>query len=189
MLNKRPGNSFLIVVLIVILGITSIRHPDIKAKFSSSYRQALFNQLQSELAANEFNPEHYWQFRERFSPGSFSRNQKNTGFFATFRITAIENELTPLFNYESNYLNSLDALIPVSSISTLKNINNALPSEIVSSGENFVLIKRTDTDYVLAFFEPIEEMQKVFGMFDYIPKENDLLKDKLWYNITFLKID
>jgi len=189
MLNKRPGNSFLIVVLIVILGITSIRHPDIKAKFSSSYRQALFNQLQSELAANEFNPEHYWQFRERFSPGSFLRNQKNTGFFSTFRITAAENELTPLFNYESSYINSLDALIPNSSISILTNIKSEFPGEIVSSGENFVLIKRTETDYILAFFEPIEEMQKVFGLFDYIPKEKDLLKDKLWYNITFIKND
>ena len=111
MLNKRPGNSFLIVVLIVILGITSIRHPDIKAKFSSSYRQALFNQLQSELAANEFNPEHYWQFRERFSPGSFITDQTNTDFLSTFKITRVNEEPTSLLFYHSKYLNSVDGLL------------------------------------------------------------------------------
>ena len=188
MLNKRPGNSFLIVVLIVILGITSIRHPDIKAKFFSSYRQALFNQLQSELAANEFNPEHYWQFRERFSPGSFITDQTNTDFLSTFKITRVNEEPTSLLFYHSKYLNSVDGLLkgPFSRIA--EQIKQNYPGEILLENDQLTLIKIDNNNYILAFAEPIELMKKVNGFFDYKSDEEELIQDRLWYNISKIQL-
>ncbi len=188
MIKRVPSRQFFILVVLLIIAISAFRHPYFKAKYSSSYRVELFNQFQAELSANEFDPEHYWEFRERFSPGTFLRDEENTGFFGTFRITSVQEGLTPLFYYTSSNLRSLDGLTSGDTGSALENITKEFPGELVSKGDDFVLIKATDTEYVFAFVEPIPEMQRVVGMFDFIPKEKELLKNKLWYNATYLQV-
>lgn len=189
MITQPSNRLFFIIVAVLVMVVSVFQHPYLKPKFNSDYRIGLFEKLKRDLLANEFDPEKYWEFRERFSPGTFLRDEEFTGFYGTFRIISVADAVTPLFYYDSTYLRSLDAVVSSTADEALKKITNEFPGEIVSKGNDFVLIKATDTEYVFAFVESIEEMQKVVGMFDYIPKEKELLKDKLWYNATYLKVN
>jgi len=104
MIKKMPSRLFFILVSIAMRFITFLKHPALS-------RQKMFFEFENSLKVSQFDPEEYWEFRERFSPGSFIRDDNNIDFFANFRITSVENGLTPLFYYESKNLRSLDALV------------------------------------------------------------------------------
>lgn len=188
MLKKLPERSFLILAILVFLGTTFLRHPDLQAKYSPNYRKKLFAQFNNELSLNEFDPEHYWEFRERFSPGNFTAEQTNTDFLGTFKISSVNEQLTPLLFYESKHLNSIDGLLkgPFSQIS--EKIKQDYSGEILIENDKLIYIKVEDWTYVLAFIEEIDTMKKVNGMFDYRSDEYELIKDRSWYNISKIQL-
>lgn len=177
-----PSRLFFITVSVIIFSITVLRHP-------SFSRQQMFSEFEDKLKINQFDVEEYWKFRERFSPGSFTRNEENVDFFANFRITSVEDELTPLFYYESKNLRSLDALVSASPNDVLENFKKEFTGEIIAEGDSYILIKETEKEYVFAFVRSTDEMQKVNGMFDYKSSERKLLEEKNWYNATYINLD
>lgn len=189
MIKQLPSRLFFILAALLVIILVAFRHPYFKAKLFSSYRAELFQQFQSQLANKEFDAEKYWQFRERFSPGTLLRQEEFTGFFATFRITKVQEGITPLFFYESDKLKSVDSLISFDTGTALKMLQEEFSGEVIERSDKYILIKVSETEYVFAFVESIEEMMRVNGMFDYIPKERELLTDKLWYNATYLEVD
>lgn len=186
MIREISTKCFIIILSIFLIFILVIRHPDFYAKFFPQSRQIMFNQFQEQLINGNFDAEDYWKFRERYSPGSFSRSTDNTSFFGTFRITSIKEDLTPLLYYESDYLSSVDALVSKSPEEIIKDKKTELQGQIIYEDNSKILIKENSSDYVFAFVMPTDEMKKVNGMFDYIPSEDVLLKDKNWYNVTYL---
>lgn len=188
MLKKLSENSFLILVALLIIGITFHRHLDLKAKYSSNYRKGLFDQFMAELSSNQFSPESYWEFRERFSNGNFTTDQTNTDFFSTFKISNVNEELTTLLFYQSKYLNSIDGLLkgPFSQIS--EQIKQDYPGKTLIEKDELMLIQIENNHYVLAFVEPISEMKRVNGFFDYKSDELELIKDRTWYNISEIQL-
>lgn len=189
MIEKLPDRLFFILVALIIILIAFSKVQYFKSMYSSNYRINLFEQFVSELNSGNFDPEKYWEFRERFSPGTFLRDEENVGFFATFKVISAKDGMTPLFFYQSNRLKSLDALISYDTNTALQTIKEEFPGEIITNGEKYVLIKSTEDEYVFAFVESIDEMQRVDGMFDYLPEEKELLNNKLWYNATYLKVN
>lgn len=188
MIKKLPDRIFFILVVLIIILIAILSNQYLKSTFLANHTANLFNEFVTDLENNNFDAEKYWQFRERYSPGTFLRDEQNVDFFATFKIVAVQEGLTPLFYYESDNLRSLDSVISYDANSALNTFKDEFKGEIVTNGENYVLIKVTQNEYVFAFVETISEMQKVNGMFDYLPEEKELLKDKLWYNTTYLKV-
>lgn len=188
MLKKLSERSFLILTTLLILGITFLKHPDMQAAYFPSYRKKLFVQFKNELSSNEFNPEHYWEFRERFSPGNFTAEQTNTDFLATFRISNANEQLTPLLFYKSKHLNSIDGLLegPFSQIS--EQIKQDYPGEILVENDKLIYIKVDDWTYLLAFIEEIDRMKRVNGVFDYRSNEYELIKNHSWYNISKIQL-
>lgn len=186
MIHKLPERIFFIFVALLLIVFAVVKLPYFKSKFSHNYRMELFSELSSSLENNNFDPEEYWEFRERFSPGTFLRDEQNTDFFATFRITHVTDSLTPLFYYDSRYIRSLDAVVTGSAKDTLDIVKKDFPGEIVFEQSEYILIKASENEYVFAFVKPIETMKQVVGMFDYIPKEMELLQAKQWYNVTYI---
>ena len=130
----------------------------------------------------------YWQFRERFSPGAFTREEKNTDFFTTFRITSLEEESTPLLFYTSEYLTSMDGLLLGDTRVRLNEFKAASTGEILLESDSFILTKINQSQYLFVFITSTEEMQRVNGMFDYTSKERELIKNQQWYNVTQLTL-
>jgi len=188
MFVKIPDRLFFILAALVVIFISFNRHQFFKSKTSSQYRLDLFTNLSNSLKNNEFDPESYWEFRERYSPGSFIRDEDNTDFFATFKIVNVADDLTPLFYYESELIRSIDGVIGYDSNTAIEMIKNEFQGEIVAQNENNILLKAEDNQYILVFVEPIDEMKKVMGTFDYKSDELRLLENKSWYNATYIKV-
>lgn len=188
MIAKLSDRVFFIFVTLIILLVVLFRHPDLKATFSPSYRMKLFNQLQSDLKSNTFDAEKYWQFRERYSPGTFLRDEESVGFFSTFRIVSVTDTLTPLVYYDSQRIRSIDAVTTASASAVFTNIQEEFDGVVIAQSDWYILIQLNSSQYILAFVLPISEMQKVDGLFDYKPSEQQLLEGKQWFNSTFLEI-
>ena len=188
MLALPSNRLFFILVALVVIGLFLFKHPYFKSQLLQPYRAQLFATFLEKLKKDEFDPEYYWEFRERFSPGTFLRDEDNTDFFATFKIVATQEELTPLLYYESKYLRSLDALTTVSPAEVLESTKKEFTGEVILENENFVLTKESESEYIFVFLATTEKMKRVNGMFDYLPEEQELLDNKLWYNATYLKV-
>ena len=187
MFVKLPERTFFIIASLVLILMVLFKHPYFKSKYSANYQTNLFNEFTTQLANNSFDSQYYWEFRERYSPGYFLRDEENTHFTSTFKITENNNDFSALFYYNSDKLESVDSLISYDAQVALDNIQQEFSGETLYTGDNFVLIKLSDSEYVFAFVESIESMKKVNGMFDYLPEEQELLNNKLWYNATYLK--
>lgn len=187
-MKALPNRLFIVLVALILLGIAVIRVPYFKSNYSRNYRKSLLTQLETDLKNDTYTAEKYWEFRERFSPGTFIRDEDHTGFFATFRITAVQTEgITPLFFYEAKHLRSLDGLVSIDS-DVIKNNKEEFKGEVLYDSTERILIKVNETEYIFVFLEPIETMQAVNGMFDYKSSEEELLQNKEWYNATYISL-
>lgn len=188
MFKKISNRTFFIFASILLITIMFSKNPYFKSKKSSTYRQELFNNLILSLKEDSFNPEEYWEFRERYSPGSFLRDEDHTDFFATFKITKVSDKLTPLFYYESELIRSVDGVISFDAKTAIELTKNKFPGEIISENDKNILIKSVDNQYILVFVESTQQMRKVMGTFDYKSDERELLEDKYWYNATYINL-
>lgn len=179
---------YITILICFLLGIFFYRHPSAHAYISRQHRRAVFEEFKSEIVTNKSIPyEKYWKFRERFSPGSFVINYHRVNFFQTFRIISIDGELSNLLYYTSPHLLSVDS-ITLQKTALTDVVNRTCPCESILQTESFALLELNNTTYVLAFMAPISEMQKVNGMFDYLPEEQKLLEGTSWLNITELTL-
>ncbi|PIP74645.1 MAG: hypothetical protein CO028_04090 [Candidatus Levybacteria bacterium CG_4_9_14_0_2_um_filter_35_21] len=176
------------VVFFVIVVVALFRSPDISVIINRFYRNNLFNSFHSQIINDDFNAEDYWQFRERFSNGSFTADQTNTNFLGTFKITNVSDQLTTLLFYNSKHLDSIDGLLKGNFSLISEKIKQDFQGEILVETDKLVYIQIDDRNYILAFIEPIDTMKKVNGMFDYKPDEYELIKDCSWYNITRIQL-
>ena len=188
MILKVSKPLFFILLLLIIFFIAIFRQPDFNVKYFPQSRMRMLNQFQSELKNNQFDSEDYWQFRERFSPGSFTRDQENTDFLTTFKIIQVKEEITPLLFYKSDYLNSVDSLLSGNFSDQIEKLKKDYPGEILVETEKFIYIKISDSKYLFSFVDSIEKMNAVNGMFDYKTEESELIKDQLWFNVTEISI-
>lgn len=193
MMSANRSESFIpklyiTITICILLSIFFYRHPSAHAFISRNHRQAVFEEFKSQLISdNAVSYEEYWKFRERFSPGSFAVNYHRVNFFQTFRIVSVDGELSNLLYYTSPHLLSVDSV--TSDASALTDVvTRTCPCKSTIETESFVLLELSDTTYVLAFIAPISEMQKVNGMFDYLPEERTLLEGNNWLNITELTL-
>jgi len=198
MVKNLLNRLFFILAAFLILLIAFINLPYYKSIILSNYRYQLFESLKQSIISDEFSPDFYWQFRERFSPGTFIRDEQNTGFFSTFRITTVNEGLTNLFYYESPNLQSVDGVISLQNVddatsdlpaTAFEKIKENYPGEIMKETNDLVLIKISDNEYVFSFVESIDDMKRVVGLFDYLPDEVELLNNKQWYNTTYLRVN
>jgi hypothetical protein len=188
MFVKVPERIFFILASLLIIVVVYFNHPYFKSQFSTSYQEKLLTEFTTQLSSGNFDAEYYWEFRERYSPGYFLRDEDNTNFTSTFKIVDNKLEFIPLFYYNSDRLQSVDSLIAYDTVTAIESIKEEFSGETLYTGDNFVYIKVNDNEYVFAFVESIDTMKKVNGMFDYLPEEQELLKNKLWYNATYLKV-
>jgi len=177
------------LLIVLLVAVALFRSPNLQAKYSSIYRQKLFTKFYSQVKSHGLDSENYWQFRERFGSGHFTRNEEAIDFLAIIRIASVNNNLTPLLFYKSSNFNSTDSLLLSSDSSNqLESFKLKNKGEILTATDTFLLIKTGNTNYALAFVKPISEMKKVNGLFDYKSSERELIKDYNWYNETWFSI-
>ena len=182
--------TFPLIVLLSTLLIAGIFHPGIRPRWNRVYREKLFNNFITELIENKaINPQQYWQFREKYSPGTFTINQEAVGFFQTFKIINIQDtENTDLLYYSSPFLQSTDSIIRDTKVLEKIKADNQdqvlLDSEFVFLTESLTETEPKLKKFNLWFILPIEAMRLANGFFDYTADELELLENTYWLNYT-----
>lgn len=180
--------TFPLIILLLTLLVFIFYHPGIRPKWDQKYRINLFNNfLQNTIKQNQINPQAYWLFRERYSPGTFKPNQNAVGFFQTFKITSLqESKTTDLLYYNSSFFMSTDS---VTKDKTILNKIKELNTEKVLLNTTTVFVTESKNEINsklkkinLWFLLPIEEMKLANGFFDYTTDELKLLEDSFWFN-------
>jgi hypothetical protein len=181
--------TFPLVLLGVILILFVVLQPTVISWWSSLYRKTILNTFITQLeTSKQINPQTYWQFRERYSPGYMKMNGLVVGMRQTYQIIELpEAQAVQFMSYDSPYLESVDSILADQNI--LKSFAEGLPAESIRLQTDSILLTQKDPTHVqLSFVLPIEEMRKANGFFDYLPQEQQLLEDKLWLNTTTIRI-
>lgn len=180
--------TFPLIILLLTLLVFVFFHPGIRPRWDQNYRIKIFNNfLETTIIEKELDPQAYWLFRERYSPGTFVPNQEVVGFFQTFKITGLEeSKTTDLLFYNSPFLLSSDSI--TSDKDVLTKIKEQNTEQVLLSSETILITefksaKDLESKIVnLWFLLPIEEMRLANGFFDYTADELELLEKGLWLN-------
>lgn len=173
------------VLIIALLFVTAFLHPGIRPRWDAGYRANLFDTfISSVTTSGTIDPQAYWVFRERFSPGTFTINTAAVDIYQTFRITELTGNKTALLYYDSDFLQSTDSLVTKGS---LQDSISADAKTIFSNPTNTIQIwQRDDQTTYLRFIFPIAEMQKANGFFDYLSSEMALIENTYWLHESVL---
>ena len=182
---KLRENLVIVGMVGLVLLTIALLHPGVRPRWDRSYRQQLFATFLTDLHASGLDPQAFWLFRERFSPGTFTINPEAVGIFQTFRVTDLSADETWLLAYKGSYIDSTDSIVPTASLSAYIQVDNEY---LYVSDQVALKWQDTDKKIQLVFILPISEMKKANGFFDYLPEEMTLLEDKYWLNQTELKL-
>lgn len=185
-----PVYTFPLIILLLTLIVFIFFHPGIRPRWDKKYRTVIFeNFLKKVNNQNQFDPQAYWLFRERFSPGTFKLNGNAVGFYQTFKIISLEDsELTNLIYYYSPFIKSTDSITKdemlLDKISENNSEKKLLQTQTVlistDQNEKFSEFKRINIWFLL----PIEYMKLANGLFDYTTDELKLIENSYWFNHT-----
>lgn len=186
MIQNKSQRLFVIFTALLLVVSLMFLHQTVSVRNVSQISESRFEELLDEITSDDFSPEKYWELRERYSPGTFLRDEEYTEFHETFRIVGLSDVLTPLFYYESKNIRSIEGVVPVKVPTLVTSFIEEFEGEVLFRTEERAVVKVSDTEYVLLFLEPIETMQAVVGMFDYISSEKELLTDQRWYHSSYI---
>lgn len=191
-LTLFKNNSFLVLLLIVsIITITFIFHPTVRSFWDGYYRQQQFNQFLKQTVLNDYlDPQEYWEFRERFSPGSFSINPEFIDLFQTYRIVNLNSKgVSEIIYFNSQHSSSIDSIsqeyIALDSFKSSVNVDMILFEKDTSI---IYTQKNMPNKVYVWFIKPIDEMKKANGFFDYTSSEMELLNNSYWVSQMTLEL-
>ncbi len=180
----------LIILLASILSYVFLQ-PTILSVWNPLYRSQLLTQFLSQTQTTQMvDPQRFWLFRERYSPGRMQINTEAVSMLQTYRITQTHpSGTTELMKYESPGFVSSEYLTTQSN--ALIEFRQKLPhnAQIINESSTHIVAELPEKKVVLAFQKPIEEMKTANGFFDYLPEEEKLLSGTEWFSISYIQKD
>jgi hypothetical protein len=173
--------------IIVIAGL--LFHPGTRSRWDNNYRLRLADQFLSQLLDQQsLDPQAFWIFRERYSPGYFSLNSRAVKVFQTYRIVETNDAgITELIYYHSPRISSIESVTsqPIELATKAAQIDSAF---VLLKTDQLLLTQTNPDEYELWFQLPVVEMMKANGLFDYLPAEMDQLQDKYWWHYSKINL-
>jgi|GEM_PF-836217 len=186
------NDSFLVLLLIVsIITITFIFHPTVRSFWDGYYRHQQFNQLLKQTVLYDYlDPQAYWEFRERFSPGSFSINSDYVDFFQTYRIVNLNSTgFSEIIYFNSHHSSSIDSISQENIAIDFVKSSIDIDMILFENDNSIIYTQKNIPDKVYVWFiKPIDEMKKANGFFDYTSSEMELLNNSYWVSQMTLKL-
>lgn len=149
--------------------------------------------VQQVRAEQDIEEKSFWEFRERYAPGSFTFSS-GVAFLGTQVIQELPAENKPLHTFTSPNMVSQDFVLPRNS--SLEPVDQAkaflttqvsMPSteeQILFTNESNLIFRTENDQTIIFFFRPIEELYAVDGLFDFTEDERELLKETFWVSLT-----
>lgn len=194
----RGKISFFIILILSSIFLFAILTPKLAIRLfpflKNRKREDFKNYL---LTTKKFDPQVFWQFREFYCPG----------YFTVKKDGLLEIEKDWLFKKFSSFLKNSRLISPwfakyhCSSLSSLEGLtdNKFTLDDLLANqeivGGSVILRKENDFiffqekksgDYYIIFLLDGEKMKKAVGFFDYGEKDVELVKNKKWFNVSFI---
>jgi hypothetical protein len=153
--------------------------------FQGIERQQETMKFLSKMQQTDFTMREYWQYREFYSPGSFSFDPQAVSLAGALQFNDIPSVKTTLLTFTSPNLVSTDSIVEKSSKDYITEayVPNTQTKTLVVQPDR-VAYSTPDGKIHLIFLRSSDEMVKTLGLFDYGKKEKDILEHKLWLNET-----
>lgn len=187
MLQQR---SYLILLILIILGTFIVLSPSLNTIFPFE-RHAKLNSFLSEVKkTNELNPKEYWEFREFYTPGTFtfSKNYTITNsqvsplILPEYSAIGKRTNEKPYLVFHSSNVDSIDAVITSTiDLSKLYSKN----AKVVMSYPSLVLTNE-GTYYKLIAILPGKDIRVADGFFE-DNKQDSFLANNYWLTISIIK--
>lgn len=186
----QPTIVFPISVFLIVLICTFLLIPKVASTVFPAKRQLTLNEfLKNTQEKNTINAQSYWKFREFYSPGYFNFDKNGlsikeddyNGISLTEQLSL--NNLVFL-EFTSPYLTSLDILTTENELGKIINTNPS-DGKIIFQAKNQIIIENEETIKIM-FLKSEDEMKTANGFFDYGGEDKELVKNKIWLNVTRL---
>ncbi len=172
-----------VITILFILG-AALFHPALHLgqKF---VRQQKAVKFLSHMQDSTFTMRDYWQFREFYTPGTFTFDPQVVSLAGALQFNEITTSKAVLLKFTSDHLESTDSIVektPEDYIGeSFANQKNVKPLVIKPDR---IAFQSGDGKIHLVFLRSTQEMVATLGLFDYGKKEKDILEHKLWLNET-----
>lgn len=182
--RMQPVYYILVVALIALFGVLQ---PSISARIFPQKRElVLKNFLQQVQQKQELSPQDFWQFREAYSPGSFSFDEQTASVAGVLNLYHLDSPKTVLLEYHSPLVTSKDEVMDeVSAFELWLSINQNIQRTIFADPTTHVFYDQQNVLRIV-FIKSIDEMKTANGFFDYTKQEQNLLRGKVWVNETWI---
>lgn len=159
-------------------------------------REKRFEQFLSETQReSSIDSRKFWEFRERYSPGSFSFDS-GVEHLGTQVIQQLPQAGDPLHTFRGPHLVSRDYVVTIKQDQDLSESFEQFLLEKTSESERVEKLYSTPSEHIyrtaenqwlIAFAKPLEDFIHTNGLFDFTDKERELLQDTFWVNVTLLE--
>lgn len=154
------------------------------ASLFSFSRKHAYSQLLTELEGNKsLDSSFFWQWREFYSPGAIHLNPDYVSFGDTQEIIAVASPSAVLFEYQSPLVYTKESVVHESLIKK----HGGYFDRVAAANKRILFLEDTRIIYfeengelIVQFAEPISQMQKTVGLFNFTDSEKNLLKDFYW---------
>lgn len=189
--DKKNTLLFYSVTTLIILISFFLFVPKISSSLFPFKRHMLWDTFLTQVQKDrKIDPQKYWEFREFYSPGYFTDNKtastdEITNALKKYGIKG-DRTFTTLLVFHAKNAESIDTLTTMTKFDA---IIAPLPhNNILFKNNDSLIYKPDETHVVITFLKPLSEMEKANGFFDYREKDKELVKGKMWFNITKLTL-
>lgn len=188
-----------LLVLLIITFLFLLLQPSSLATLFPSHRENLWNNFVKETATkNRMDTKAFWQMREFYDPGSFVfrreglSKEKQTQLLQELSLpTSIQQNSLLFLAYNANHFSSFDSLVSTRSAALFPEVVSSLSKSYppLAKGENYLIVQKDKNTAIIVFLASDKEMKQANGFFDYREKDVKLVKEKLWFDISEVKIN
>ena len=178
---------FAVLLMVCIVALFLTLQPKVAALLFPQLRAKMRNNFLSQVQQqHDINPQLFWQFREFYSPGSFT-------FFPQYEDLAgglvLKNSIAPItkvpiLDFHSPFITSSDSLIFRENWQKYMNVKNISAHDVLFQNPTTLIYQAENNQLKIIFVKPIEEMQIANGFFDYTDQEKQLLQNRYWLDET-----
>lgn len=193
---KIKETSFLAGLFIILIGGFILLHPKVTMMLVAAQRSSRYTNFASAIEKdNNIDGKKFWEFREFYSPGSFVFRKTGVDRHEVDRVLKEMNvriypdrDIFPYQLYYSPHITSIESLVTTATISAFMKIPSITYNCYVKTQTQFMC--QSQRNVLIGFIKPLDEMKKTNGFYDYARDDvRKIVKDKMWLDITQIKLD
>lgn len=178
-----------VIVIFFLLFAAVLFHPSFG---QWRVQQQLFRlqTLLDDIEQPSFSMREFWQFREFYSPGTFSFNTDAIFLAGALQFLPSKAQSVSLLTFRSSKIDSEESILTESLASSVfANRKSSFQSaQVLFESNDTLVLKTADAKLHLYFLKKPSEFFQTVGFFDFGKVERQMLENKLWLDETTISL-